>query len=265
MLLFLINLVRNMLFLHKTKRACNNPSALHIYYSSPIIMAKLFVRNFYLFDCDNEKCFALLSPLDRELFPIKKVKIINRHGEHIFDRVFYSLISSGSVGLMRQQQPRTSNPTVGSYRKNYRILSDPIGIRRKLAEFLVSDSDRTLLDVGMVWYPVGILAFPHFSTSYNFLSEFDTKDSDNFRRIPVGFDWVRLTWKRIIIIIIIITSHRLITRWGRLRLLLGSTCSQFLSSFSFYRRRYLHPFSSNILTNDVFSMVRMSHSRQLSH
>ena len=65
-------------------------------------------------------------------------------------------------------------------------------------------------------------------------------------------------------IIIIITSHRLITRWGRLRLLLGSTCSQFLSSFSFYRRRYLHPFPSNILTNDVFSMVRMSHSRQLS-
>ena len=67
-----------------------------------------------------------------------------------------------------------------------------------------------------------------------------------------------------LIIIIIITSHRLITRWGRLRLLLGSTCSQFLSSFSFYRQRYLHPFPSNILTNDVFSMVRMSHSRQLS-
>ena len=67
-----------------------------------------------------------------------------------------------------------------------------------------------------------------------------------------------------LIIIIIITSHRLITRWGRLRLLLGSTCSQFLSSFSFYRRRYLHPFPSNILTNDVFSMVRISHSRQLS-
>ena len=64
--------------------------------------------------------------------------------------------------------------------------------------------------------------------------------------------------------IIIITSHRLITRWGRLRLLLESPCSQFLSSFSFYRRRYLHPFPSNILTNDVFSMVRMNHSRQLS-
>ena len=68
----------------------------------------------------------------------------------------------------------------------------------------------------------------------------------------------------IIIIIIIVTSHRLITRWDRLRLLLGSTCSQFLSSFSFYRRRYLHPFPSNILTGDVFSTVRMSHSRQLS-
>ena len=74
----------------------------------------------------------------------------------------------------------------------------------------------------------------------------------------------RHRYKHHTIIIIIITSHRLITRWGRLRLLLGSTCSQFLSSFSFYRRRYLHPFPSNILTNDVFSTVRMSRSRQLS-
>jgi len=48
-----------------------------------------------------------------------------------------------------------------------------------------------------------------------------------------------------------ITSHRLIARWGRPRLLLLiSTCSRVLSSFSFYRRRYLHPLPSNVLTKD---------------
>ena len=39
-----------------------------------------------------------------------------------------------------------------------------------------------------------------------------------------------------IIIILVITSHRLIARCDQLSVLLGSTCSQFLSSFSFYRR-----------------------------
>ena len=69
-------------------------------------MAKLFVTNSYLFNYDNGKSFALLSPLNRELFPADQVKIINRHGEHIFDRVFYSLISCGSVGLTERQQQR---------------------------------------------------------------------------------------------------------------------------------------------------------------
>ena len=93
-----------MLFLYKAKKVYNNSSALHIYYSSSIIMAKLFVTNSYLFDYDNDKSFTLISPLNRELFPADHVKIINRHGKHIFDRVFYSLISSESVGLTRQQQ-----------------------------------------------------------------------------------------------------------------------------------------------------------------
>ena len=48
-------------------------------------------------------CFVK-SPLNFDLFSTGEVKMINRHGEHIFDRVFYSLISSGSVGLTRQQQ-----------------------------------------------------------------------------------------------------------------------------------------------------------------
>ena len=32
------------------------------------------------------------------------------------------------------------------------------------------------------------MRFQHFPTSNNFLSESDTKDSDNFRRIPIGSD-----------------------------------------------------------------------------
>ena len=47
--------------------------------------------------------------------------------------------------------PRTSNPTVESHRKNYRILLDPIGIHRKLSESLVSNSDLKSLDVGKCW------------------------------------------------------------------------------------------------------------------
>ena len=62
----------------------------------------------------------------------------------------------------------------------------------------------------------------------------------------------------IIMTIIIITSRGLIARWGQLRLLLEPTCIRFLSSFSFYRRRYLHPFPSNTLTDDAFSTLRMS-------
>ena len=54
-------------------------------------------------------------------------------------------------------------------------------------------------------------------------------------------------------LIIIITSHRLIARWGQLRLLLGSACTRFLPSFCFYGQRYLHPFPSNVLTDDILA------------
>ena len=89
-----------------------------------------------------------------------------------------------------------------------RIPSDPIG---KLSDFigsdgnssevvgiLVSDSDRKLSDVGKCRNgqdPVGTLEIRHFPTSDNFLSESDTKDSDNFRRIPIGSDGVSSTWE----------------------------------------------------------------------
>ncbi len=43
------------------------------------------------------------------------------------------------------RQIRLSDP-VGSYRKNYRVWSDPIGIRRKLLESLISDSEKILLE-----------------------------------------------------------------------------------------------------------------------
>jgi hypothetical protein len=43
------------------------------------------------------------------------------------------------------RQIRLSDP-VGSYWKNYRVLSDPIGIRGKLLESLISDSEKILLE-----------------------------------------------------------------------------------------------------------------------
>ena len=74
---------------------------------------------------------------------------------------------------------------MGSYRENYRILSEPIGIRRKL------------LDVGKCRN--GSIScrnpkIPTFPTPDKFLSESDAKDTDNFQRIPIGSDGVRLTW-----------------------------------------------------------------------
>jgi hypothetical protein len=44
--------------------------------------------------------------------------------------------------------PRTSNPTVGSYRKPQAIRQLPIGSCRKLSDSLGQDSDRKLSDVG---------------------------------------------------------------------------------------------------------------------
>lgn len=72
-------------------------------------MPKLFVKNTFLFDNDIDKNFAFINPLDRHLFTANQVKIINRHGEHVFDKAFYSLVPSGYVALTRQQ------------RKNYRL------------------------------------------------------------------------------------------------------------------------------------------------
>lgn len=69
-------------------------------------MPKLFVKNTFIFDNDNEKNFAFINPLDRHLFGGNQLKIINRHGEHIFDKVFYSLVPSGYVALTRQQREK---------------------------------------------------------------------------------------------------------------------------------------------------------------
>ncbi|CAF3155818.1 unnamed protein product [Rotaria sp. Silwood2] len=75
-----------------------------LYYSSSTIMPKLFITNTYLFDDENNTNFAFLNPLDRELFQANQVKIINRYDEHVFDKAFYSLIPSGSVGMTQQQR-----------------------------------------------------------------------------------------------------------------------------------------------------------------
>ena len=67
-------------------------------------MPKLFVKNTFLFAEDKGKNFAFLNRIDRNLFITNQVKIINRHGEHVFDKALYSLIPYGSVGLNQEQQ-----------------------------------------------------------------------------------------------------------------------------------------------------------------
>jgi hypothetical protein len=70
-----------------------------------------------------------------------------------------------------------------------RILRIPTGSCQKLLESLVSDSDRKLSEsVGMTRFRQEQRLFRHFPTSDNFLSESDTEDSNNFRRIHIGSD-----------------------------------------------------------------------------
>ena len=68
-----------------------------------------------------------------------------------------------------EEEPRTRDPTDGPCRilsENYRILLDPIGIRRKLSESLVSDSNRKLSVVGSyqnVRVPIVLMVIPTLS------------------------------------------------------------------------------------------------------
>jgi hypothetical protein len=67
--------------------------------------------------------------------------------EHIIITSFHYTFPSEIFSIYPGRQIRLSDP-VGSYRENIGILSDPMGIRRKLSESLAPDSDRKLSDVG---------------------------------------------------------------------------------------------------------------------
>lgn len=67
-------------------------------------MPKLFVTNSYLYDGENDQNFAVLNSEQEDNFKTSQVKIINRHGEHVFDTIFYSLMPFDSIGLTRRQR-----------------------------------------------------------------------------------------------------------------------------------------------------------------
>ncbi len=50
------------------------------------------------------------------------------------DNVALNSLRNALPFMLSGANPRSTDPTVGSYRKNYRILSDPMGIRRKLSD-----------------------------------------------------------------------------------------------------------------------------------
>ena len=84
-------------------------------------------------------------------------------------------IVSADFHSFHSKVPRMSNPTVRSHRRNYRILSDPIGIRLN-PWYRIPTGSCWMLECS------SILRFRHFPAS------------DNFRRISIGPDGVRLIW-----------------------------------------------------------------------
>ena len=91
----------------------------------------------------------------------------------LFSLLFLYYLYTNPGRLIRQLDP------VGSYRKIYRTISDTIGIRWKLSESLVSDSDRKLSDVGKcrnTRIPTGITVIPTLSV---------------IRQLPVGIRYQR--------------------------------------------------------------------------
>ena len=80
--------------------------------------------------------------------------------------------TDNNIHVFLMKLPRTSNPTVRSDRNS--------------SDFFVSDSDRKLLDVGMVQYP----EIPAFSDIQQLPVGIRYEE---IRRIPIESDGVRLT------------------------------------------------------------------------
>ena len=79
-----------------------------------------------------------------------------------------------------------NSSTIGSCQilsEKLSILSDPMEICWNLWYQILTESCSMFRDIEMIWNPIEILKFQQFLTA------------DNFRRIPIGSDRLRLAWE----------------------------------------------------------------------